>query len=477
MEQTLTPPPSFRALRVRTRPRTRTTSDENECGNIATDRITEGGIVSERTLKETSPARGRTRSRITRNGLTLNTGFSHTHFSLGLSACCSPMYTRNELSSSDGDEDLIFQMSPVQGHSSSPFCSEGARQVRADANRVRLSTTQTLSALWEKHKSSLSGTDLQQLQSPRTPNRRSHRGSFTRHQRGLSDTHATDFPRRERRGEHRPRQSAKALFDLTPIPQAPIAMAPPSPPAEEPFMYSFPTFDSSPLMKAREARACRQASRTHAREEYLTDGVESESIGGKLDISLEPQSNVPSSQRYGPIRARNLRIQSGESLPDDVDDTNYISHAFKSTSLDPEKDTDFDGVDEGEAFDNGYYWSQRSSSVSSSSTGDATSLDHSNLFSSSLLASFPVMPSSRSRTHSNSRSHAQSRHVSQSEIDPEATATAMMNRGRTFKRGGNESRQPTGEYTGGDRRGRGRTPPGRRQNTHSTSSGARTRMH
>ncbi|KAL5501528.1 hypothetical protein ACEPAH_8788 [Sanghuangporus vaninii] len=475
MEQTLTPPPSFRALRVRTRPRTRTTSDENECGNIATDRITEGGIASERTLKETSPARGRTRSRVIRNGLTLNTGCLHPHFSLGLSACCSPMYSRNELPSSDGDEDLIFQMSPVQGHSPPTFYVDALRQVHADANRVRQSTTQTLSALWEKHKSSLSGTDLQQLQSPRTTKRHSHRGSFTRHQRGLSDTHATDFPRRERRGEHRPRQSAKALFDLTPIPQAP--MAPPSPPAEEPFMYSFPTFDSSPLMKAREARACRQPSRTHAREEYLTDGVEPESIGGKVGVSLEPQSNGPSSQRYGPIRARNLRIQSGESLSDDMDDTNYISHAFKSTSLDPKKDTVFDGVDEGEAFDNGYYWSQRSSSVSSSSTGDVTSLDHSNLFSNSLLASFPVMPSSRSRTHSSSRSHAQSRHVSQSEIDPEATATAMMSRGRTSKRGGNESRQPTGEYTGGDRRGRGRTPPGRRQNTHSSSSGARTKMH
>ncbi|KAL5520049.1 hypothetical protein ACEPAG_1709 [Sanghuangporus baumii] len=474
MEQTLTPPPSFRALRVRTRPRTRTTSDENKCGNIASDRITEGGIVPERTRKETSPARGRTRSRAIRSGLTLNTNCSHPHFPLGLPACCSPVYSRNELTSSGGDEDLIFQMSPVQSHSPSPFCLEGARQLRADANRVRQSTMQTLSALWDKHKTSLSGTDLQQLQSPRTPKRRSHRGSFTRHQRGLSDTLATDFPLRERRGEHRPQQSAKAFFDLTPIIQAP--MAPPSPPAEEPFMYSFPTFDSSPLMKAREARACRQASSTHAREEYLTDGVEPESTGGNVDISLEPQSKVPSSQRFGPIRARNLRIQSGESLSDNVDDTNYISHAFKSTSLDPEKGTDFDGVDDGEAFENGYYWSQRSSSVSSSSTGDVASLDHSNFFSSSLFASFPVRPSSRSRTQSSSRSHAELHHVSQSEIDPEATATAMMSRGRTSQRGGNESRQPTGEYASGDRRKRGRTPPGRRQNTHSASSGARTKM-
>lgn len=474
MEQTLTPPPSFRALRVRTRPRNRTTSDENNCAKIAPDRTHEGGTVPKQTRKELSPARGRTRSRVIRNGLTLNTNCVHPHLSLGLPACCSAMHSRNDYPSSGGDEDLIFEMSPVQSQSPSFLCFEGAHEVRADANRVRQSTMQTLSALWDKHKPSLNGTDSQQPHSPRTPKKRIHRDSFTQHQRGLSDTHATEFPRRERQGEHRQQQTARALFDFTPIHHAPLA--PPSPPAEEPFMYSFPTFNSSPLLKAREARASRQASRTHVREEYLTDGVEPESFAGKVDVPMDLQSSIPSPQRYGPIRARNLRIQSGESLSD-ADDTNYISHAFKSTSLDPEKNTD---LDDGEALDDGYFWSQRSSSVSSSSTGDAASLDHSNLFSSSLLASFPVRPSSRSRTHSSTRSQAQARRISPTEIDPEAAATAMMSRGRTTKRGGNESRQSTTEYTGGDRRERGRTPPPTGRSGHdslSASSGARTRTH
>lgn len=462
MEQPLTPPPSRRVLRVRHRPRTRTISDENRCSHTASIRPSEGSTMAIRARKElsSSPSRGRTRSRVVRNGLTLNTNHIRPHLSLALPPCCSPPPPLSEAGTTASDEDLIFQMSPIQTQSPTLLSfSAVAHEAHIESNSAKQATMQSLSALWEKHKNNITSA-ASHTHVPRTPAKRTRADTVTQHQRGFSDTHASVLGRRERRSEHRHVQNAKALLDFSSVLHAPPT--PTSPPPAEPFMYSFPSFESSPLVKAREARARRQASKRSMNGEFLTGDSEMDRISCGNDRSLDVEMDNDYSQRLGPIRARKLRIQSGESLSEDMDDANFISHAFQSASLDPEKDNGL-GADEDREFDDAYSSSQRSSSVSSSSVTDAASLNQNNPLSSSLLASFPVRPSSRSQTHSNSSSRQPSRRASPTEMNPEASAIAMMTRGRASRRASSETKQATTGCAGGYRRGRGRTPaPARR---------------
>lgn len=468
METPLTPPPSFRALRVRVHPRTRTISDENRCTHASLTRTNNGSTAATRNRKDIScsPSRGRGRSRVVRDGLTMNTSNRpRPHLSLMLPLCCSPPPSRSDARSPVLDDDLIFQMSPIQPQSPTSMYFHAAHEVNVDSSRVERSTVQTLSALWEKHKPNVTPT-IQRPHSPRTPYRRSRTGTVTQHQRGFSDTHVSVLPRHERRGDRRPQPSAKAILDLSSMLNPPLT--PTSPPAvSEPFMYSFPSFESSPLAKARQARASREAGKAMLRGEFLTGGLESDSTDGGVDSSsnVEVESTYP--QRLGPIRARKLRIQSGENLHGDVEDTDFISHAFRSASLDPEKDNDVELDELADAFEDGYYSSQRSSSVSSSSsTTDVASFEHSSsLLSSSLLASFPVRQSRTStRSSSRSRSRERAQRMSPSRVSPEEHTSAMESRGRTSRRTSTEIQQAAAPYAGGERRSRGRTPAPARWN-------------
>ena len=347
MAQPLTPPPSLRVLRVRTR--TRTSSDENRRTHVTSGRTSEAlaKVALSRKDISTSPSRGRTRSRVVRNPLTLNTAYTRPHLSLALPSCCSPPPTRGDVRApSPGyDDDLIFQMSPIQSQSPSSLFFDASREGHKDEGRAKQSTAYSLSTLWEKHKASLT-TSTSQTQTPRTPSKRTRTNTVTQHQRGFSDTHASITPRRTRQDEHQHKQSAKTLLDFSTsfhVPPSPL-----SPTSAEPFMYSFPNFESNSLNKARQDRARRQAGKAYTNEEYLTGDSDSASKGAGPDsiLDVDMTSNLP--QRLGPIKARKLRIQSGGPAPDDLDDANLISRAFQSASLDPEKYGDvYVGDDEG----------------------------------------------------------------------------------------------------------------------------------
>lgn len=460
MAQPLTPPPSFRVLRVR--PRTRTSSDENRCSHAPPGRASEALAKVARSRKDvsSSPTRGRTRTRVARNGLTLNTNYTRPHLSLALPSCCSPPSIRGEAPLPNSDDDLIFQMSPIQSHSPTSICFDTVRKGHADSSRVKPSTVQSLSALWEKHKASLT-TSSTQAHLPRTPSRRTRTNTVTQHQRGFSDTHANVTPRRTGHNDLRPQQSAKTLLDFSSALHTPHT--PMSPASAQPFLYSFPNFESSPLAKARRDRARRQADKAFMRDDFLSGGLELEAKGCSTDSSFDTDLGAAQSQRPGPIRARKLHIQSGGSVSDSLDDANFISRAFQSASLDPEKDSDTDADDDA---DDGYFSSQRSSSVSSLSTTEAASLIHDNAFSNSLLASLHL--SSRSRTRSSSSSRPRSGHISSSELSPDTSADIMMTRGRASRRATNDGQFAVSGYVGGDRRGRGRTPAPVRRNSRDT---------
>ncbi|KAI5119367.1 hypothetical protein M0805_008522 [Coniferiporia weirii] len=477
MEHPLTPPPSFRILRVRNRGRNRTISDEN-CRFQALESVkgdfstfNAGSYVDD----SSSQSRGRTRSRVVRGSLELeNDARTKPQLSVALPSCCPPPGTAPL--SPGQEEELIFQMSPILPQSPTGVFFDSVNEPRADASRVEETSMQALSALWENRKritrphATPKKAQYSHPFAPRTPHRRTRTGTVTQeqyHQRGVSDGAIDE--RRGLRNEHRPQQGVKTLLNLSGLLHTP----PTPPPSEhrEPFLYSFPSFESIPLMKARQARAQRAANKLLAHN-GCSDGslcIDLERCSGDDPMEGVIDTDPMCQRRPGPIRARKLRIESGESSCDDFEDANFISHAFRSESLDQEKDS---GLDEEVAEeDEESYFSQRSSSVSSSAT-DATSLNHSSVLSSSLLASFPIRAASDSQYNmdSNPSSRSQSRRASPGPSNigsgSKASVDAMMKRGRLLVA---HSRRVSTEvrdaelYTGGDRRGPGRTPaPARR---------------
>ncbi|THH11658.1 hypothetical protein EW145_g492 [Phellinidium pouzarii] len=413
MEQPLTPPPSFRVLRVCTRTRTRTISDENYSENTKSD----GATVNTPALSS-SPSRGRTRLRIIRNSLTLNSNLrARPHLSVAVPSCRSPPPSSKGMRSPVIDDELIFQMSPIMPQSPTAVFFNSANEVCTEPRRVEESTMQTLSALWENRKQVVEPyavpqeTHHKRPSALHMPQKRTRTGTVTQehyHHRGYSDGAANR--RRERRGGHRPQPSTKTLFDLSELLHA--SPTPSSPEQSDPFLYSFPSFESIPLAQARQARALRAATKMLGHDERSEVEVRIED-GKAMDATSSP--------RLGPIH--------------DFEDANFISHAFRSASLDPEKDDmDGEGVEEDEE---GYFSSQRSSSVSSSATGATSSLNHSSILSSSLLASFPVRPASQSQSNpsSNPTSRSHSRPTSLRASDSESSSkieadAVMLTRGR-----------------------------------------------
>ena len=185
-------------------------------------------------------------------------------------------------------------------------------------------------------------------------------------------------------------------------------------------------------------------------------------------VSINIKNTLP--RCSATAHSRKLRIQGEESLCNDDDDVNYISRAFQSVSLEPEKE-DFlvdERVEDLGEEDDDYYSSQRSSSVSSESTDDESFVQNSVPYE-TLHAPFPVRASTRSETQSTSNSreerscsHSRRRRASPNAGQAEENAHALLERGRSRRRSAEISLQLTA-YVGGDRRGRGRTPPpGRR---------------
>lgn len=371
-QQTMTPPPSFRTLRVHTRVRTRTVSDENKCCHgqrpTSLSSQTHSTPYHRKSLKEisSSPSRGRTRARIPGLGLTLNTSCgtqANSNSSMHANSCCSPPLPQVQNISQGGDDpcsanfddDLIFQMSPVLscsppfGLTSDPV-SMGPSSASSFASfdsisRIEESTTQALAALWENRKSTSPDLVLQdgsrQFRSPAHIHRkRTRTDTVTQHHRGFSDSYRAPTSK-SRNPRAQPVQEVKTLLDLSSLlhttPSSPAENCP-SPSAvrgrpkseHEPFLYSFPNFCSSPIARARQARHKHSASRAAARGDLSFSNLGlTHSADTSLDssLALEPEAEtdfVLSSfhgydldqmeiepPRLGPIRARKLQIQSG----------------------------------------------------------------------------------------------------------------------------------------------------------------------
>ncbi|KAH8114674.1 hypothetical protein DFH11DRAFT_179059 [Phellopilus nigrolimitatus] len=439
MEQPLTPPPSFHVLRVRARTRTRTISDENHCSRAPVNNKSDVSTIH--TDVSTSPLRGRTRSRAVRSSLALNSNVStRPHLSLTMPPCCSPSPSRANPCSPSCDDELIFQMSPIQPRSPTTNFFDSVKETHSDATRVGESNMHTLSALWENRKrvaeparalerlrSNSTTTEVSQTVLPTCP-------------LGVSTTAITVRSRASKRCWISPRCSKRRRR------QPHLHMRTRS-------CTAFPSFESSPLTKARQARARRVASKALGHGASKSDCVEPSLGSEDCDMSADTDIDTAYPRRPGPIRARNLRIQSGESLYDgarpgryaleDEDDADFVSHAFRSSSLDPEKEAmDADDVEEEE-----YFSSQRSSSLLASFPVHAASTSHSN-------------PSSRPNSRRTSRRLSEKR--SEEGSSSKSDADAMLTRGRSSvvrsRRASAEIQEPEQPCAGGDRRGRGRTP-------------------
>lgn len=355
------------------------------------------------------------------------------------------MSRKNGVCSSEHEDELIFQMSPVLAQSPPRIFFDSANELRSEPLRVQQSAMQTLSVLWENHKrpsqpeSLTPPTKSTKRNSPKSktmPSRRTRTGTVTQHQRVASDS-ATNKSYSSRR---RSSQNAKALLDL-----ASFVQTPPSPTSlerPEPFLYSFPSFESFELKKARKERAER-AARLARGERSSSAETDATSASDDKGFTEEDRSQLRSepSQNSSLIGARKLRVNSGESLDDDFESANYISNAFRSESL--YSVNRMSETDEGaEADYEDSFFSHGPSSVSSS---EITTADHSvgSDISSSLLESFPLRPPSPS----NSRSKSYSRHdatskshsrlqVTRDALDARAElgavseAEALRNRGR-----------------------------------------------
>lgn len=512
MEQTLTPPPSFRALRVhhRTHPRTHSTATKT---TAVTNTVVGGELYAYNEATPTrharavyrphpelssSPSRGRSRTR----GPKTNVAAMH---SAPLPSRVRPPLRLAMPSSSSlptsadhspNDDELLFEMSPIQSQSPTAIVfgdidgastSTGARGHRVlDVRTVEERSMHTLASLWERSQKSAAASEHKkttrpslQQQSISVPlttlapsatraglgmlgkhHRRGH-SDFVAGKHGVSSKHE----RPQAPAHQRPDYGIKTLLDLSPLLSLSAAAPgePVSPEEDEPFLYSFPTFHSSPLEKARQERARREGFRrmtlpngpgtsTDSLEEY-----EDRNCGrGRMYMRADDEDMVEKSE--DPLAARGLRLDSGSDpllaserhLGYEDEEVNFISHAFRSASLDTygEKDTTEDDEDEDET-DDAYFSSQPcSSSASSSVEDDVYSLERTSRQevgeSGIVSAHFPSAPSrSRSQSRTDSQSGSRNRrdssrgrdrrpHKERRALDAiaEGDASVMAKRGR-----------------------------------------------
>ena len=400
-----------------------------------------------------SPVRDRTRSRVARSHLAMNTKiYLRPDVSLALPSHGIKMGSHAVPRTPNVDDDLIFQMSPLTSQSpQSVFLSSFEEEEgHMDTYNTAEMTGQRLSTLWENHTSHPSYP-------PHASHQRTRTNTITQHHRGFSDSIASKVVQTEKRYDHRIKPGSRTVLDLSSCNRAP-----PSSQTPEPFMYNFPVFESSSLSRARQARALREASKSVLRAPGL-GLVQNVDISGK-----RVESTLGNGVREMPprhIQSRKPRIQGEEPMCNEGDDSDYISRAFQGVSLEPEKE---DMLDEQVdlCVEDDYYSSQRSSSISSESTDD-DSYVQSSVPSDSFHTSFSGRASTRSETQSSSnsreeRSRSGSRRRVTNLTQTEENAHALLERGRSRRRSAEISLHMTA-YAGGDRRGRGRTPPpGRR---------------
>ena len=323
---TLTPPPSFRALRVRNR--TRATShayvapqDENKCPKcdlLSTTKSLEEpplSLFEKRYLDAQS--RGRSRQRMPRPTLRIDVPPRPRKLSLVIpqSDCCSPLPAPVKPQSPTHEEELMFHMSPVQSESPASIFLKSDNVpsihtiIATNNSTAEQTSARVLSSLWK---------------SPHGPDRRQIRDGNRKRPRPKGCNRSVK-PRRSQlyfddMWRQLDQQTYTATSEESNMQSLPSPHSPASP--EEPFMYNFPIFNSSPLVKARIQRTRRGAAYT----------------------SSQPSPNLTSgapakTPNLGPIRARNLRIQSGASLfSDDEGDVKreglVLPSAFRSGSFD-----------------------------------------------------------------------------------------------------------------------------------------------
>lgn len=512
MEQTLTPPPSFRALRVHhhTHPRTRSTATKT---TAVTNTVVGGELYAYNESTPTrharaadrrphlelssSPSRGRSRTR----GPKTNVAAMHSAplpsrvrppLRLAMPSCSSLPTSADH---SPNDDELLFEMSPIQSHSPTAFVfgdingastSTGANAHHVlDVRTVEERSMHTLASLWERSQKSAPSLEHKKITRPHLQQEsvsvplttlapsatRSGLGMLGKHhRRGHSDFVAgkhgvsSKHDRPQAPAHQRQDYGIKTLLDLSPLLSLSAASPgePVSPEEDEPFLYSFPTFHSSPLEKARQERARREGSRrmtlpngpgtsTDSLEEY-----EDRNRGRGCYMRAGDEDNAEKSE--DPLVARGLRLDSGSDpllaserqLRYDDEEVNFISHAFRSASLDTygEKDMTEDDEDEDDT-DDAYFSSQPcSSSASSSVEDDVYSLERTSRQetgqSGSMLAHFPGAPSrSRSQSRTDSQSGSRNRrdssrgrerrpHKERRALDviAEGDASVMAKRGR-----------------------------------------------
>lgn len=398
MEQTLTPPPSFRALRVLPRVRQSTVVDENCPPRSPTSVKMSSPPCS--LVEPCSPAsRGRTRTRTIR-GAHVRPSAARAKPKLQISLP-APMLKKNGALSPADEEELIFQMSPILSQSPTRIFLTPVDELRSEPLRVQQSAMQTLSALWEKQKALArpevipppKSSKLDSQKSTKN-HKRSRTGTVTQHN---SSDNATRAARSSRR---RATENVKAPFDLSSALHA--HSTPSSPERSNTSLYSFPSIEFLTLTKAQKNGEERPAKEGAGHDErhstlpiHTTKTVEIEGEDFRRPLA-------EAAQNIGPIRARKLRLQNGETL-DDNESSNFISNAFRSASLQSTQlisESD-DGVE------TDYEDSFFSHDPSSASSSEIATADHSvcsSEISNSLLESFPIRVPSTSPSQSSSRS-------------------------------------------------------------------------
>ena len=177
---TLTPPPSFRALRVRTRTRANSYSfvaqaDENKCPQCEAQAQVPSAMNADESLRShtsllekrfvESQSRGRSRQRLPRLGLKVDVPSTRPRqLSLVIpqsaSCCSSSVSSQNKAQSPTHEEELMFTMSPVKTHSpaslflnnfNSDINAGNARSIHelvATKSVAEQTSEKVLSALW-----------------------------------------------------------------------------------------------------------------------------------------------------------------------------------------------------------------------------------------------------------------------------------------------------------------------------------------